>query len=109
LFDDCGNKFVGPFAISGNVFGSCSITGTVQTAANITPTSGFGTGCATAGQCISAVTGTSNLEQFTVTYGTTPSSPQVITIVFPTPFLVAPLCSMVDVGGTNAFPTSIVT
>jgi hypothetical protein len=110
LFDQCGNSFlVGTLSISGSVFGSCSITGTALAASNLTPTSGFGTGCSTAGQCMSAVSGTSQLSQFTVTYGTTPSSPQVLTVVFPTPFLVAPLCRLTDVGGTNAFPTSIVT
>ena len=93
----------------GKIIGFNSVTGIAQTAANITPTSGFGTGCATAGQCISAVTGYTQLEQFTVTYGTTPSSPQLITIVFPTPFPSTPICRMTDVGGTNAFPTSITT
>jgi hypothetical protein len=113
IYDDGGNTFVQGGAANsitaGTWFGSGSVTGVAQTAANITPTSGFGTGCATAGQCISAITGASQLEQFTVTYGTGPTSPQVITIVFPTPFQVVPICSMSDVGGTNAFPTSIVT
>lgn len=77
-------------------------------AANITPTSGFGTGCATAGQCVSVVTGNQLRGQFTMTYGTTPASPQTLTITFPTTFTAAPSCSLIDVGGTNAFPTSIV-
>jgi hypothetical protein len=95
----------------GSFFGDGNATGTALAAANITPTSGFGTGCATAGQCISAVTGATKLGQFTVTYGTTPSSPQVITIVFPKAFTpgVVPICRLTDVGGTNAFPTSIIT
>jgi hypothetical protein len=114
FFDLCGNTpnyGSATNSITGSYFGSCSTTGTAQTAANITPTSGFGTGCATAGQCISAVSGGTAGEQFTVTYGTTPSSPQVLTIVFPVAFPTGttPLCRMTDIGGTNAVPTSIVT
>jgi hypothetical protein len=107
--DEGGNIFTGAVNNAGGWFGAASVTGTILAASNITPTSGFGTGCATAGQCISAVTGASRQGQFTVTYGTTPSSPQVLTIVFPIAFPVTPICSLTDVGGTNAFPTSIVT
>lgn len=112
IYDEGGNFLTAPFSntcTAASLFGNTSVTGTAQTAANITPTSGFGTGCATAGQCVSAVSGSTQLEQFTMTYGTGPSSPQVLTIVFPVAFFVTPICSMSDVGGTNAFPTSIVT
>jgi len=113
IWDDGGNTLTGSATGNGctaaNFYGSPSITGVALAASNLTPTSGFGTGCATAGQCMSAVSGNSQRAQFTVTYGTTPSSPQVLTVTFPTPFWATPLCSLIDVGGTNAFPTSITT
>jgi hypothetical protein len=96
-------------SITGSVFGSLSTTGTTLVAANLTPTTNFGTGCATAGQCMSTVTGNSGRGQFTVTYGTGPASPQTLTVTFPTVFFKAPACFLIDVGGTNAFPTSITT
>jgi len=114
-FDDCGNVIpTGTATGAGtfNLFGSCSSTGALQVAANITPTTGFGTGCATAGQCVSAVTGNSLISQFTMTYGTGPASPQTLTIVFPTVVnfgTKSPFCRLTDVGGTNAFPTSVTT
>jgi hypothetical protein len=86
-----------------------TVTGTINTAlaaANITPTTNFGTGCATAGQCMSAVTGDLQAFQFTVTYGTAPVSPQTLTIVFPTTAPSAPFCNLTQVGGTNAVITA---
>jgi len=117
FFDLGGNHFVPSvdcpataFSANGStLFGSLSITGTALAAANLTPTTNFGTGCATAGQCMSAVSGSSGRGQFTVTYGTGPASPQTLTATFPTVFLVAPFCTLTDVGGTNAFPTSVTT
>lgn len=113
FFDECGNSMTAPVSFTNlGWFGDCSTTGVALAASNITPTSGFGTGCATAGQCISAVSGASRVGQFTVTYGTAPASPQVITIAFPVGFIgpaTSVICNLIDVGGTNAFPTSIAT
>ncbi len=94
LFDAGGNTFSGGYSGSGTVFGSLSITGTVQTSGNVALT-GFGTS-----PSVGTVSGDSRLEQFTITNGSTPTTGSMV-VTFPTPFLVAPICSAPIVGGTN--------
>lgn len=101
--DNCGNTLSGGagYAGGGSLFGSCSITGTLQTAGNFADGAGLGT------STFGTVTGDSRHGQVTVTFaGALTTTPQ-FTMTFPTPFLVAPTCTLQDVGGNNAFPTSI--
>jgi len=83
---------------AGLLFGSASITGATQTTANVALTSGWGTS-----PSVSAASGNSQRESFTITVGTTPSANPVTTVTFPTPFLATPICSVKDSGGTNPF------
>jgi len=99
-FDECGNTIT-PAAVSGSVFGSCSITGTAQVAGNIVPSA-----CGTS--TVGSVSGAGGSGQFTLTFAGTPGTTCTVTVTFPTPFLATPICTFVDVGGTNAFPTAIV-
>jgi hypothetical protein len=87
---------------AGALFGSASITGTAQTAANITPSTGWGT-AGTAGAGVSAVSGDSHAEYFTVTAAGTPTANPTIAIVLPTPFWQAPHCTASQIGGTGIF------
>lgn len=80
----------------GNVFGTDSVTGVAQTAANITAT-GFG-----ASATVTAVSGNTKRIQFTVTAAGTPTSSPTIAIAFPTPFAVAPIASIEQTAGTPA-------
>jgi hypothetical protein len=82
------------------VFGTSSITGTAALAANITPSAGWGTTGA-AGNGVSAVSGNTKLIQFTITAAGTPAASPQVTVTFPTAFLVAPICRLTQVGGTN--------
>jgi hypothetical protein len=95
-FDQGGNTITAttPYTGAGNLFGSQSITGTLQTSGNIAFTSGWGT--TTAG----TISGNSLNEQFTLTTSVSGSSGPVLTITFPTAFLVAPRCTITQVGGT---------
>jgi hypothetical protein len=90
-----GNSFTG-----GTVFGTGSVTGTAAIATNITPSSGWGTTGA-AGNGVSAVTGNTKQIQFTITAAGSPTPSPTIAITFPTPFAVAPICQLKQVGGTN--------
>ena len=107
FFDNGGNAFNGTVTNTGGWFGSASVTGTAQTALNITASSGWDTN-GTAGDGITAVAGDSHKEYFTVSgaggsgRGPLAANPSV-TIVFPTPFQVPPICSAQDLGGTGIF------
>jgi len=105
IFDDCGNTFAAGSGntTNGNLFGSCSITGTVQTAGNFAPGAGLGT------STFGTITGNSLHGQVTITYAGALATPATFTMTFPTTFIVAPSCTVTDVGGTNPFPTQIVT
>jgi len=98
LIDGGGNTFTPGSAslVFGTltVFGSSSITGTVQTSGNVALT-GFGTS-----PSVGTVSGTSRLEQFTITNGSTPTTGSMV-VTFPTPFLTAPICGAQIVNGTN--------
>jgi hypothetical protein len=100
LFDLGGNNFGQTPTITGSVFGTSSITGTAALAANITPSAGWGTTGA-AGNGVSAVSGNTKLIQFTITAAGTPAASPQVTVTFPTAFLVAPICRLTQVGGTN--------
>jgi len=101
VFDACGNNLTGTITNTGSWFGSCSITGTAQTGGNIAISA---CGTSTAG----TVSGAGGRGQFTITFAGAPGTSCTATVTFPTVFPVAPSCSFLDVGGTNAFPTSIV-
>ena len=90
------------------LFGSASITGTLQTASNITPSTGWGTSGA-AGNGVSAVSGDSHAEYFTVTAAGTPTANPQIAIVFPTSFWQAAHCQANEISstGTNGFSDTI--
>lgn len=96
---------------SGGWSGTGSITGKAQTSANVALTSGWGTGAA-----VSAVSGNTKLENFTITAAGIPGANPVLTVTFPTPFLFqAPQCNLVQQGGTlgiiaqTAAPTATLT
>lgn len=97
-----GNTFSGTQSINAQCqyFGSASITGTAQTAANITPSTGWGTSGA-AGNGVSSVSGDSHSMQFTITAAGTPTLNPTIAVVFPTAYLVAPTCQAQQIGGTG--------
>lgn len=103
-FDDCGNSISGTaaFSVAGNVFGSCSITGTNVAAGNLVLSANFGSGAA-----VSAPLGANSPISFTITNGAsgTGAAPTV-TYTFPKPYAAAPLfCTATQVGGTNATGT----
>jgi len=101
-----GNTAAGGAGIltgSGALFGSASICNSTQLAANITPSTGWGT-AGTGGAGVSAVSGTSCAEYFTITAAGTPTANPTIAIVFPTPFWQAPHCTGGgQIGGTGVF------
>ena len=110
-FDQGRNTLSGGAGIltgSGALFGSASITGTLQTASNITPSTGWGTSGA-AGNGVSAVSGDSHAEYFTVTAAGTPTANPKIAIVFPTSFWQAAHCQANEISstGTNGFSDTI--
>lgn len=69
--------------------------GTTQTSGNIT-LSGWGTGAA-----VSAVSGYNQMQQFTITAGTTPSASPTFSATFPNTFPATPICKATQVGGTG--------
>lgn len=95
--DTCGNDYGGftPTLTNLTIFGSCSATGTTQTTGNIALTSGWDTSTK------SAISGSSALQQFTITAAGTPTATPRITITHPVAFLTAPICSATQVGGTQ--------
>jgi len=99
VFDMGGNELTagasGTIASGILVFNDDSITGTAQTLGNVALTSGWGSGAA-----VGAVIGNTRLEQFTVTAGSSPGASPVLTITFPTPFWVTPVCTITQTGGT---------
>lgn len=108
LTDGGGNLFTTaagstPYSGTGVLYGALSITGAPQVSGNIGLTSGWGTGAA-----VSAVSGNTRLFKFTVTVGTTPGASPVLTLTFPTKFLVAPICRAGQTGGNNPWQNMIV-
>jgi hypothetical protein len=103
VFDSCGNNFSGSITNTGSWFKSCSITGTAQIAGNIVPSV-----CGTT--TVGTVSGAGGDGQFTLTFGGAPGTSCTVTVTYPNAFPAStvPLCAFSDVGGTNAFPTSIV-
>ena len=105
---NCLSGGAGMLTGGGAMFGSASITGTLQTANNITPSTGWGTSGA-AGNGVSAVSGDSHAEYFTVTAAGTPTANPKIAIVFPTSFWQAAHCQANEISstGTNGFSDTI--
>lgn len=103
VFDAGGNDLGGAITNTGSWFGSSSITGTAQTGGNIVPSA-----CGTS--TVGTVSGSGGNGQFTLTFAGTPGATCTVTITFPNAFPAStvPLCSFLDVGGNNAFPTSII-
>jgi len=102
VFDECGNDTPSAaFSSYTALFGSCSVTGTKQTAGNFADGAGLGT------STFGTVTGTSLHGQVTVTFAGALTTTPIFTMTFPSPFWVTPTCTLQDVGGTNTFPTSI--
>ena len=98
---DYGNNTLGG-APSGTftVTQSQSILG-AQIATNITPSTGWGTTGA-AGNGVSAASGTSQSERFTITATGTPTANPTVAITFPQAFWLAPQCTAQQIGGTGA-------
>ena len=88
---------------TGVVCGALSITGVAQTTGNVSLTN-FGSS-----PTVTAVSGNTRLQQFTITVGSTPTGTPTIAVTFPTPFLVAPIANLIQVGGTNALPSTAAT
>jgi hypothetical protein len=118
LWDDCGNVIIpdnATLTINGNLFGSCSITGTVQTSANWSVPAGSSAGqwgtSPSVGSC--AVNGDSRTDICTITIGSgTVGSSPALTVTFPSggaasAFWVAPMCSAQMIGGTAAWSNFI--
>jgi hypothetical protein len=100
LFDDGGNTFAAGSGntLSGNVFGSSSITGTALVAGNVVPSAGWGTTAT-----VTAPAGDSHLFTFTVnSAGTGQAASPTLAVTFPTPYITAPGCSAIQIGGTGA-------
>ena len=91
-----------PAVTNNGVFsGSASIVGTALATGNVA-ISACGTSAA------GSFSGGSQAGQYTVTFAGTPVTTCTSTVTFPTPFWVAPLCSVVSNGGNNpAFPSNI--
>lgn len=103
LFDIGGNTFTGTSAntIAGSVFGSASITGTAQTTGNIALTSGWDT------STVTSASGDSHRMKFAISVTGVPGASPVITVTFPTSYLVAPAsCSIQEVSGTFGIITN---
>jgi hypothetical protein len=84
-------------------------TPAVITAANITPSTGWGTSGA-AGNGVSAVSGDARCFQFTITSAGSPSPNPTIAIVFPWTLPRVPIVIVQQVGGTGAIePVTIST
>jgi hypothetical protein len=98
FYDGCDNVITGVtplYFTSGTAYGDCSITGTTQTSTNVALTSGWGTGAV-----VSAVSGATVNEAFTIMPAGTPGASPVVTVTFPTSFLTAPVCTITQTGGT---------
>lgn len=102
IVDLGGNSVaIAPSLIAGTtVQQSQSILG-AQIATNITPSTGWGTTGA-AGNGVSAASGTSQSERFTITAAGTPTANPTVAITFPQAFWVAPQCTAQQIGGTGA-------
>jgi hypothetical protein len=81
---------------TGSYFGTGSITGVAQTSGNLVLTSGWGSGAAAG-----TISGNTKLQQFTLTAAGTPGASPVLTVTFPSPYYVAPICTLTQTAGTN--------
>ena len=101
FFDECGidwGHVNTPYSISGNYFGSCSVTGTNLVAGNLVPSANWGSGAA-----ISVPLGDSQNFSFTLTNGSaTVGASPTIAFTYPTPFAKTPICTIQQLGGTQA-------
>jgi len=97
-FGSCAPATTGLYSGTMNFFGSQSATGIAQTTTNIALTSGWGSGTN-----VTAAAGDSHSMTFSITLAGSSSSGSVVTVTFPTPFLVAPLnCYVTSTTGTDA-------
>ncbi len=106
FFDDGGNSFsngtVANGIPAGTFFGSGSACQAVQVAGNFADGAGLGT------STFGTLSGTNCHGQVTITYAGALTTTPSFTMTFVAPqYLVAPSCTLTDVGGTNAFPTQI--
>jgi len=103
--DNCNNVIttVAANVLNGLVQGDCSVSGTAQIAANIALTSGWSS------STVGTVSGNTKAENWTVTVAGTPVASPVITVTFPNPFLLAPVCSIMQVGGTFTLSNPVIT
>ena len=105
IFDDCGNSINGTATAPTitTLYGSCSITGIADVAANHVLTSGWGTAN------VNTVTGSVNDVRFTisVTAGV-PAAGPVLTDTFAVPYWATPSggCSLIQEGGTFGILTN---
>lgn len=98
VFDACGNNFTGAITNTGSWFGTCSVTGTALVAGNLVPSANWGTSAA-----ISAPVGDSQFFSFTLTNGSAAvGANPTIAFTFPTAFPRNPICTVQQVGGTQA-------
>ncbi len=96
-----GNSFNnGTTIVAGHWYNSESITGTTQTTGNVALTSGWST------STVTAASGNSQREQFTITAAGTPSASPVVTVTFPTGFLIGPICTITQDAGTFGILTN---
>lgn len=95
--NDLGGNTFGTYTGSGVIGGSNSVTGTAFASSNVTLGAQWGSSAA-----VSSISGNTKRVQFTITAGGTgiTSSP-TIAITFPTSFLAAPICQLVQVAGTD--------
>lgn len=107
LTDGGGNTFSNGSATlytgAGLLNGALSITGTAQVSTHVA-LANFGSN-----PTVTAVSGNTRVQQFTITVGTTPTGTPSIVVTFPTPFLVAPIANLIQVGGNNALPSTAAT
>jgi hypothetical protein len=114
LYDEGGNQWGTSVTSPSFVFGSQSaLLGAFAAASEITASTGWGTtGAAGNGITMSSNTWNGKFITFTVTAAGTPTANPTITYTFPVtgaqPFLKAPICSLIQTGGTGAFLTPVI-
>jgi hypothetical protein len=103
FIDECGNQMSGGAAnaVTGKIFGTCSVTGGLLVAGNLVPSANWGTGAA-----ISAPLGDTQNFSFTLTNGSAAvGANPTIAFTFPVglfPWLKVPICTVQQVGGTQS-------
>ncbi len=106
FFEDGGNTLTNGTVANGipagTFFGGKSACEVAQVAGNFADGAGLGT------STFGTVSGNGCYGQVTVTYAGTLATPATWTMTFPRTFFVTPSCTVTDIGGTNPFPTQIV-